>query len=83
MKDKLNEKEQLVLDAIEEFVITNGYSPTIRELVELTGFKSPSSVHDYLFRLMCKDYITYEKGKNRTIKIINNPMFCPTCGRSL
>lgn len=66
----LTEKEEKVYKAIKEFITTNGYSPSIRELCKLTNLKSPASVSDYLESLKDKGYITYIPNKNRTVRMI-------------
>lgn len=64
-----NKQEELYI-AIKEFINKNGYSPTVRELGELTNIKSPATTYGKLIILKRKGYITYEEGKSRTIKIL-------------
>ena len=45
-------REKQVLKFIENFMIKNGYTPTIREIGEGVGLKSTSSVHTYFNRLV-------------------------------
>lgn len=49
-EEKISTKEK-VLAAIISFYEEHGYAPTIREIGEMVGLKSPSSVHAYLTRL--------------------------------
>ena len=45
--------------------------PTIRELCKLTGRSSSATIHSYLEKLKRSGYIEYEKGKSRTIRLLN------------
>ena len=69
---KLNKKEQQVYEAINEFIVKFGYSPSYRELCELTKIKSTASVLNYIHTLAKKGYITYMPNLNRTIRIIES-----------
>ena len=40
-----------ILEFITEYTRENGYSPTIREICEGVGLKSPSTVHGHIERL--------------------------------
>ena len=67
---KSKETEKRVLEAITNYKAEHGYSPTIRELCELSGLKSTSSVHYVLCNLEKQGYITNEQGKCRAIKVV-------------
>lgn len=69
MRD-LTEKQQELYETIKEFIDEHTYSPTIRELCELMGGKSPGTIHPGLKILKRKGYIDYEYNRNRTIRII-------------
>ena len=58
-----------VYKAIKKFIEDNGYSPTIRELCDITGKNSAGTVQVHLRNLKKLGYITYIDGKSRTIKI--------------
>ncbi|WAM36614.1 winged helix-turn-helix transcriptional regulator [Caldicellulosiruptor acetigenus] len=63
----LTERQQQILNAIIGYINEKGYSPSIRELADMVGIKSSSTLHGHLQRLAKKGYITKEKGKPRTI----------------
>lgn len=63
-----NKKFQ-ILNCIEDYIRKNGYSPTIRELCELLGYRSTSSVHAYIRQLSDDGFLTYESSKPRTLTI--------------
>jgi repressor LexA len=66
----MNDTEIEVLSAIKEFIKENGFAPTVREIGEIVGLSSPSSVLDNLRKLKEKGYITYIEKKSRTIKVV-------------
>ena len=51
MQNKVNEKQQKILDFINEQIEINGYPPSVREICSAVGFKSTSTVHGYLEKL--------------------------------
>ena len=66
---KITIKQLQVLECIEWFINTYGYSPTIRELAEL--LKSDNkAVFEKLFILEKKRYIKTTSGKARSIVIL-------------
>ncbi|MCH5138196.1 transcriptional regulator [Clostridiaceae bacterium UIB06] len=67
---KISEKQQNILDIIQEYINQFGYSPTVRELCNLTKLKSSSTMQGYLDRLEHNGYITKEKGSPRTIRVL-------------
>lgn len=54
---KLTAKQKLVLNKLKEHITTNGYAPTNRELAEMVGLQSVSTVHGHLQRLQKQGYI--------------------------
>lgn len=59
-----------VYKAIKEYIEKNGYSPSIREICQITGKKSPATIKFCLDRLRKDGIISYVTGKNRTIRIL-------------
>lgn len=66
---QLTIKQKILLDAIMWFINERGYSPTIKELSEMTK-SSPRPVFDKLSVLEELGYISTENGKARTIKVL-------------
>jgi len=56
-KSMMEDPDSIVYDAIVQYFKDYGYAPSVRELCEITGFKSTSSVHFYLKRLEAKKMI--------------------------
>jgi len=67
---ELSKEQQEVLQAIENYIEKNGYSPSVRELCELTERNSPATIHYHLKRLKTLGYIIYNEKQSRTIRII-------------
>ena len=71
MKRSINlTKQGEVLDYIGRFTQTHGYSPTVREIGEGVGLKSPASVSKYLDRLEDYGYIRRRPESPRTIEVV-------------
>lgn len=66
----LTEKETQMLGAIKTYIEENGYSPTVRELGEIVGLKSSSTVHNHLKKLETKGYISKMGNFPRTMKVL-------------
>ena len=66
----LNEREFQILDAIKDYIEQNGFSPTVRELCEIVGLKSSSTVHNHLNKLESKGFITKMGNSPRTLKVL-------------
>jgi len=65
-------KQKRILKAISKYIDEIGYSPTLREICEMTGLKSPSSAHSYISKLEEKGYIERKESSPRAIKLTNN-----------
>lgn len=66
----LTKKQTSVFNVIRNYIIEQGISPTLRELCDITGIKSTSTVHGYLDRLQIKGYITRHASSPRSIGVI-------------
>lgn len=64
-----NQSNDVVLDCIIQFIQEHGYSPSIREICEMTGIKSTSSVHYRLQKLKLLGAIDMVENENRTISV--------------
>jgi len=63
-------KQKQVLNSIIEFKSNHGYSPTVRELCEMTGLKSTSSIASHMRTLKENGYITWIDSMPRTIQVL-------------
>ena len=66
---QLTAKQQQIYDYIVSFADEHGYPPSVREIGEYVGLKSPSTVHFHLKGLQTAGLITQAAGKTRAISI--------------
>lgn len=71
MAGVLYKKERGVLEYIAQFQRQYGYSPTLVEIAEATGHRSPSTVHAIIRSLVSKGYVQKVDGNTRVLKIID------------
>lgn len=69
MKGISNEQLE-ILEAIDDYIKASGYSPSVRDLCEMTGRNSPATIHYHLKNLKKLGYIDYDAKLSRTIRII-------------
>ena len=65
----LTPKQQQIYDYIKLFSEMHGYPPSVREIGEYVGLKSPSTVHFHLKGLEAAGMITKAEGKTRAITV--------------
>lgn len=70
MLKKPNEKQQQILEFVNEQVETKGYPPSVREICSAVGFKSTSTVHAYLEKLEKNGLIQKDPTKPRALKVM-------------
>lgn len=66
---ELTAKQQQIYDYIVSFTDKHGYPPSVREIGEYVGLRSPSTVHFHLKGLQSAGLITQAAGKTRAISI--------------
>lgn len=62
-------KQTYIYNIIKDYIAKHNYAPTLREICEISGLKSVSTVSKHLEHLKIRGYINYIKNKNRTITI--------------
>lgn len=62
-----NARERKILEFVSQQIKAKGYPPSVREIGEAVGLKSPSSVHTYLKNLEGKGLLKRDPEKNRAI----------------
>ncbi len=70
--EPLTEKQQRVLDFIEQEVDKWNYPPSVREICKALNIRSTATVHSYLDILQKKGYISKMATKPRAIKLLKN-----------
>lgn len=66
---QLTERQQNVYDMIRGLIVDRGYGPTVREIGEHFGIKSPNGVMCHLRALERKGLITRSPNKSRAIEL--------------
>ena len=69
----LSKMQQRIYDYIVSCVRDQGYPPSVREIGEAVGLKSPSTVHFHLKHLAAAGYIEKDAGKGRAITLPHLP----------
>ena len=70
---KLTHMQQKVYDYIVSCIQTQGYPPSVREIGDAVGLKSPSTVHFHLKHLEEAGVIAKGAGKGRAIALADLP----------
>ncbi|MCH4184625.1 MAG: transcriptional repressor LexA [Eggerthellaceae bacterium] len=65
----ITKRQKAVLSCIESFIQEKGYGPTVREICQLMGLSSPSTVHVHLKALEEKGLIERDPLKSRSITL--------------
>ncbi|MCY7948135.1 transcriptional regulator [Bacillus atrophaeus] len=65
---KITERQFETLQVIEKYIKEKGFAPTYRELMNLLGVTSPSTVKGLLDALKRKEYVTLGSGITQNIK---------------
>lgn len=75
--EKLSRMQQRVYDYIAESIAEHGYAPSVREVGEALGLKSPSTVHFHIKHLQEMGLIEKSAGKGRAITLKKQPQEAP------
>ena len=67
--DNRAEREQIIIDVINNYIGTHGYCPSINDIVKEIGIHK-SNAHVMLTRMADKGYIVYGNGKHGNIRVI-------------
>ena len=65
---KLSDKQREIFEYIQSFTRERGFPPSVREIGEAVGLRSPSTVHAHLKTLDRAGYITRDSHKMRAIR---------------
>jgi repressor LexA len=66
----LTDRQKQVLGVIEESVRARGYAPSMREIGQIVGLASPSSVKHQLLALESKGYIRRDPNRPRALELL-------------
>lgn len=68
----LTKKQEAILNIIIKYIEDEGIPPTNREIGNLAGLTSTSTVHQYLNTLEEKGYISRKKESARSIRVLKH-----------
>lgn len=68
--EKLTSRQEEILTFIKEYIVSNGYPPTVREIGQALGVSSPATIHAHLCNLEEKGFIKKQETKNRAIELL-------------
>lgn len=68
--DGLRPRQRQILELIKEAVATRGYPPSVREIGERLGLRSPATVHSHLTGLEAAGHIRRDPAKPRAIEVL-------------
>lgn len=74
MKNEITDRQQEILDFIQEFVNAKGFPPSFREIGKQFNISSTFGVKRHIDALVKKGFISNESKTSRTIKIINETL---------
>lgn len=69
--NQLTPMRQRILDFVTDFSRRNGYPPTVREICDAVGLRSPSTVHSHLKILQEGGYLEKSDRKTRALSVKN------------
>ena len=72
LKDNLTKAQFELYEWIKNYMKEFQHSPSIRQMMEAMSLKSPAPIQSRLKHLQEKGYITWQEGKARTLKVIEN-----------
>ena len=67
----LTKKQKIMLDFIEGFTQTSGYSPTLREIMQALDYKSVATVAKHVDNLVVLGYLRKRDGEARSVEIVS------------
>jgi len=70
--DELSTRQQEILQLIRNKVSERGYPPSVREIGEVLGLRSPSTVHSHLSTLVRSGYLRRDPSKPRAIEVVES-----------
>ena len=70
-KVNLTDAQQELYGWIKDYMKNFNHSPSIRQMMEAMGLKSPAPIQSRLKHLQDKGYISWQEGKARTLQIVD------------
>ncbi len=73
----VSDRQHAILEFLHEYVEQHGYPPTVREIGEAVGLRSPSTVHAHLAQLERAGLLRRDPTKPRAIELRREPKAAP------
>lgn len=80
---KMTAMQQKIYDYIAAFIRTQGYPPSVREIGEAVGLKSPSTVHFHIKHLEELGYLSKDGRKGRALTLVERQDAAPVAASSV
>ena len=78
---ELTEAQRELYDWLADYIGSHRHSPSIRQMMEAMGLRSPAPIQSRLRHLQQKGWITWQEGKARTLQLLGNaPTGIPVLG---
>ena len=74
LTEQLTSRQQAIYDLIKDMIINRGYGPTVREIGDQFGIRSPNGVMCHLKALEKKGYILRSPNKSRAIELTSQAL---------
>jgi len=74
VNDNLTDAQNELLEWIKNYIRDFQHSPSIRQMMNAMGLKSPAPIQSRLKHLQEKGYISWQEGKARTLQIVDSLM---------
>ena len=69
-QEPLTSAQQELYDWLERYIQQHRHSPSIRQMVEAMGLRSPAPIQSRLRHLQQKGWITWQEGQARTLQLL-------------
>ena len=75
-EDNLTQAQNELYRWIKDYMKNFQHSPSIRQMMQAMGLKSPAPIQSRLKHLQEKGYISWQEGKARTMQIVDDLIDC-------
>ena len=72
MDNQLTQAQNELFEWIKNYIKDFQHSPSIRQMMEGMGLKSPAPIQSRLKHLQEKGYISWQEGRARTLQLVEN-----------
>ena len=73
----LTKKQRQILDYVESFVDSYGYSPSYEEIAQAFNYSSLATVHEHLTNLEQKGFLRKNYNKSRSLEVVRADLHAP------